>query len=170
MLMPIIYYNFSTCRKFPSSFLRKHALHQQTSSKKSRVYVYDRDIICLPKTFVAKGGLIRIPRRQNDRKFLVTNKLIGKVQLKSPMTEREIFQEIRSVFRTPMGYDKRFRFTVLQTSGRDSKCLMVPELSRSYKWTASAIAGRNAKVPIYILAEDELQVYMYMLHVSIGQP
>lgn len=99
---------------------------------------------------------------------MVANKLIGKVQLKSHMTEKEIFQEIRSVFRTPMGYDSRFCFTVLQTSGGDSKCLMVPELSRSYKWTASAIAGRNAKVPIYILAEDELQVHMCMLHFSIG--
>jgi hypothetical protein len=74
------------------------------------------------------------------------------------MDEHDIFQEMRSVFRTPMGYDDRFRFTILQTSGGDSKSLMVPELSSSYKWTASAIAGRNAKVPIYVLAEDELQL------------
>ena len=35
---------------------------------------------------------------------------------------------------------------------------MVPELSSSYRWTVGAVAGRNAKVPIYILAEDELEV------------
>ena len=123
------------------------------------MYVYDRDIICLPKNFVQRGGVIPIPRRKTDRQFLIANKLIGKVQLTSDMDEYDIFQEIRSVFRTPMGYDDRFRFTVLQTSGGDSKSLMVPELSSSYKWTATAIAGRNAKVPIYVLAEDELQVW-----------
>lgn len=137
--------------------MQKHAQQRQAPCKNQRVYVYDRDIICLPRTY---GGLI--PRRNNDRKFLVANKLIRKVQLKSYMTESEIFQEIRSVFKTPMGYDKRFRFTVLQTPGSDSKCLMVPELSSTYKWTASAITGRNAKVPIYILAEDELLVRYFM--------
>ena len=38
---------------------------------------------------------------------------------------------------------------------------MVPVLSESYKWTASAVAGRNAKVPIYILAEDQLEVCVH---------
>ena len=122
--------------------------------------MYDRDIICLPKSFVQYGGVIPIPRRKNDRQFLIANKLIGKVQRTSDMDEHDIFQEMRSVFRTPMGYDDRFRFTILQTSGGDSKSLMVPELSCSYKWTASAIAGRNAKMPIYVLAEDELQVHI----------
>ena len=70
------------------------------------------------------------------------------------MDEEDVFDEIRSVFKSPM----QFRFTILQTSGGDSKSLMVPELSSSYKWTAAAIAGKNAKVPIYILAEDELLV------------
>lgn len=123
------------------------------------MYVYDRDIVCLPKNFAQRGGVIPIPRRKIDRQFLIANKLIGKVQLTSDMDEYDIFQEIRSVFRTPMGYNDRFRFAVLQTSGGDSKSLMVPELSSSYKWTATAIAGRNAKVPIYVLAEDDLQVW-----------
>ena len=57
-----------------------------------------------------------------------------------------------------MGYNDQFQFTILQTSEGDSKSLMIPELSSSYRWTATAIAGRNAKVPIYILADDELFV------------
>ena len=35
---------------------------------------------------------------------------------------------------------------------------MAPKVSESYRWTAGAVAGRNSKTPIYILAEDDLQV------------
>ena len=83
---------------------------------------------------------------------------MGKIQLKSNMDEQEMFQEIRLVFLGPMDEDRSFQFSILQPSGGDSRTLMVPELSHSYHWTASSLAGRNAKTPIYILAEDELQV------------
>ena len=69
-----------------------------------------------------------------------------------------IFDEICSVFRGPMDDNDDFRFQILQPSGGDSRCLMIPELSDSYKWTPSAVAGRNAKAPIYILAGDRLNV------------
>ncbi len=120
--------------------------------------MYDRDIVCLPKTYTTSDGLIRLPRKKEERQFLVANKLMGKVQLRSDMKEREIFAEIRSVFRIPMGYDDEFGFTILQPTGGETKCLMVPELSDSYRWTAGAVAGRNAKVPIYLLAQDQLEV------------
>ena len=42
--------------------------------------------------------------------------------------------------------------------GGTSKSLIIPALSSSYTWTASAVAGRNSKVPIYILAKVELKV------------
>ena len=80
------------------------------------------------------------------------------------MDEADIFEEIRSVFRVPMYDDNRFEFQILQSSGGDSRNLVIPELSSSYKWTAAAIAGRNAKAPIYILAVDELMVSIYMSH------
>lgn len=74
------------------------------------------------------------------------------------MEETDIYKEIRSVFHTPMYDDNHFEFKILQSSGGDSRNLVVPELSSSYKWTAAAIAGRNTKSPIYILAVDELMV------------
>lgn len=40
------------------------------------------------------GGLIRIPKKKEDRQFLVANKLVGKTQLRSDMKEREIMNEI----------------------------------------------------------------------------
>ena len=124
------------------------------------MFVYDRDIICLPKQYTS-DSLIRLPRKKEDRQFLVSNRLIGKIQLRSDMKEKEIFKEIRSVFRTPMGFDNQFQFRILQSTGGETKGLMVPGLSESYKWTASAVAGRNAKVPIYILAEDQLEVCVH---------
>lgn len=35
---------------------------------------------------------------------------------------------------------------------------MIPELSNSYWWSASAVAGQNAKSPIYVLAEEPVEV------------
>ena len=80
------------------------------------------------------------------------------------MSEAEIYNEIQSVFKSPMGCDDEFPFTIMQQLGGGSKFLMVPEVSFSYKWTAGTVAGRNSKVPIYnILAEDRLMVIVDML-------
>lgn len=70
----------------------------------------------------------------------------------------EICSEICSVFQKAMRKDPVFPFTILQPAGGNSKLLMIPSLSTSYRWTASAVAGKNAKVPIYILAEVDLEV------------
>ena len=76
------------------------------------------------------------------------------------MTESEIMDEIRSVFRKPMNEDLLFRFEILQHSGFGSKCLSIPEVSSSYEWSASSVAGKKTKSPIYILALDKLKVYV----------
>ena len=72
------------------------------------------------------------------------------------MTQNEIFDEIRSVFRGPMNGDNTFLFDVLQPTGGKSKSLTRPALSSTYRWTASAIVPKNAKVPLYILAKGDL--------------
>lgn len=122
------------------------------------IYTYERDIVCLPKWFAKRGDVIKIPRKKPMRHFLAVNKLLGKIQLNSSMGEDEIFDEIRSVFHVPMDGDSGFPFKILQPSGGDSRSLMIPELSHSYRWTASAVAGRNAKTPIYIIADEPLEV------------
>ena len=123
-----------------------------------RMYTYDRDIICLPKSELGKDGLVRIPRKKSMRDFLAMNKLIGKIRLTSDMSEGAIFREIRSVFEGPMDGNPNFPFKILQTCGGGSKTLSAPVLSSSFKWTAGAVAGRNSKVPVYILAECNLIV------------
>ena len=123
-----------------------------------RMYTYDRDIICLPKSQLGKDGLVRIPRKKSMRDYLAMNKLIGKIRPTSDMSEGAIFREIRSVFGGPMDCDPNFPFKILQTCGGGSKTLSAPVLSSSFKWTAGAVAGRNTKVPVYILAEDDLIV------------
>ena len=70
--------------------------------------------------------------------------------------------EIRSVFSIPMENRSNFPFKILQPSGGSSKSLSVPALSCSFKWTASAIAGKNSKTPIYVLACDDLKVSQYI--------
>ena len=134
---------------------KKHAKNTE------RLFTYDRDIICLPKSFVEDGGLIKIPRKQHVRDFLASNSLCGKIRLNSAMSEDEIMGEIRSVFKVPMDDDTLFRFKILQTSGGSSKSLSIPVQSASFRWTASSVIGKNTKVPVYILAQDKLKVCLF---------
>ena len=148
----------------PSAFLSK-GVSQSGANKPEKLYSYDRDIICLPKSYQCDGS-IKIPRKSSERDYLARSGLIGKIRLSSKMTEDEIFREIRSVFQEPMQNDSMFEFKVLQLAGGNSKSLIIPSLSRSFKWTASAVAGRNAKTSIYILAQDTLKVNKYFFEHS----
>lgn len=89
----------------------------------------------------------KTPRKKDVRNFLAVSKLLGKSQLRTSI---------------PMDIDNRldhdFAFKILQPSGGDSRSLMIPELSNSYWWSASAVAGQNGKFPIYVLAEEQLEV------------
>ena len=100
--------------KRPTAFLHNVASNQP----KERVYTYDRDIICLPRSY--DGKVIRIPR---NRDALSEAGLVGKVTLSSNMTEDELFGKIRSVFRGPMGGNEDFPFLVLQPTGGSSRSL-----------------------------------------------
>lgn len=120
---------------------------------KERIYTYDRDIVCLPANYSQGKSSISIPR---NREKLAKKGLIGKIRISSEMSQEEIFQEIRSVFRVPMNGNSSFQFQVLQQTGGRSKSLMVPAVSDSFKWTASAIAPKNAKVPLYVIAKEPL--------------
>jgi hypothetical protein len=73
------------------------------------------------------------------------------------MTEAEVMREICSVFSRPFNKRSDFPFDILQSGGGGMKSLVVPSLSSSYQWTASAVAG-NAKTPVYILAQDKITV------------
>ncbi len=55
-----------------------------------RLFTYDRDIICFPRSFETPSGLIPIPRQQSKREFLAHNYLIGKIHLTSALSEDEI--------------------------------------------------------------------------------
>ena len=139
----------------PSCFLKKFMQKQTSCKSSSCLYTYDRDIICLPQE-CCKSNIIHIPR---NREGLSKDGLIGRIRLTSEMSEDEIFDEIRSVFRIPMAGTDHFSFDVLQSAGGQSKTLVVPALSSSYKWTASALAPKNVKTPIYILAREPFKVH-----------
>ena len=133
----------------PSIFSKRKAAKKGPLKKTT---TYDRDIICLPKCY-GKTLNIPIPR---SRTQLAKNGLIGKIRLTSDMTQDDIYDEIRSVFRGPMNGSTTFNFDVLQPAGGHTKCLTIPALSDSYRWTASAIVPKNAKVPLYILAKEAI--------------
>lgn len=142
---------FSAKPTLPSTFLGKQRPGRK-GTKVKKLFTYDRDIICLPKSY-AVSSEIKIPK---DRMELATNGLIGKIRLSSETSEKTIFAEIRSVFREPMNNNELFQFDILQPMGGSSKSLTIPSLSESFKWTASAIISKNAKVPMYILAKEPL--------------
>ena len=137
----------------PSAFLAKQ--RKQKTTRMAKLFTYDRDIICLPRWYAKKKETIKIPRSRDD---LSKHGLIGKVRLSSDMTEEEVLDEIRSVFHVQMNDDPFFEFHILQATGSTSKSLTIPAVSSSFKWTAAAIAGKNSKASIYILARDKLKV------------
>ena len=71
---------------------------QEKASKKGKgkgkAFTYERDVICLPKSFESKDGCIKIPRGLRNREFLARNRLIGKVSLSSSMSEDDIIDDI----------------------------------------------------------------------------
>ncbi|XP_019862007.1 PREDICTED: G2/M phase-specific E3 ubiquitin-protein ligase-like [Amphimedon queenslandica] len=73
------------------------------------------------------------------------------------MSQEAIFDEIRDVFKKPMRNNSNFKFIILQPTGGGSKSLTIPALSESFVWTAASLAGKNAKCPIYLLADEELK-------------
>ena len=118
-----------------------------------RYYAYNRDIICLPSDHYS-SHVINIPR---SREGLYEAGLVGRVRLTSDMSEDDIFDEIRSVFKGPMRGNRNFIFSILQGTDGSSKTLVIPSLSSSYQWTASAVAPKNVKTPI---------IYLYKVYMS----
>lgn len=153
----IFYLCFNRCQARPSMFA-KNSSARKKKNQDSRIYSYDRDIICFPESFSGKDGLVKIPRQSSVRDYLASNHLIGKIRLNSNMSEALIMNEVRSVFEVAMSGNPCFPFRIMQMSGGSSKTLCETVVSSSFRWTASAIADRNAKVPIYILANEELNV------------
>ena len=142
----------------PSTFLERRT--KVKKSKQERIYSYERDIVCLPSYYKSKmcGNCLPIPRGNKCRQYLAKHGLLGKITLTSDMTENEIFEEVSSVFTDSFGGRADFKFQILQPTGGFSKSLTVPKISSQYRWSASSVAGKNAKVPIYILAQEPLKV------------
>ncbi len=140
----------------PSSFLSVSKAKKIKKTTKAIQY-FDRDIILLPKSY-GKHNSVKIPRSGAARDFLSQNGLIGKIRLVSDMCEYAILDEMRSVFEKPMGSDKCFPFEILQPTGGCSKSLTIPSRSSNFEWNASSVAGKNTKMPIYILAQSDLMV------------
>jgi hypothetical protein len=96
--------------------------------------------------------------------FICHNNLRGKIRLMSDMTEGDIFDEIRSVF----NFEPTFSFDILQPAGGKFKNLVVPSLSASYSWTASAVAGSskspNSDIKVNIISDFTRSLRMYMLY------
>ena len=92
------------------------------------ITTWDRDIVFLPKSCTDSNGLIPYPRG----KYRARQRLIGKVHLSSDMTIEDVENEMRSVFKVPMGDNPSFPFQYLQPSGGGSRCLTIPSVSLSF--------------------------------------
>lgn len=110
------------------------------------------------------GSNISYPRGK-FRTDLGSLGLIGKVHLTSMMSEEDVRNEVRSVFRDPMEGKPNFPSIFLQLTGCGSKSLTIPTVSVSFGWTAQQVAklGGN-KGTIYILAEEKLNVQDIEVH------
>jgi len=99
-----------------------------------------------------------IPRGNKARQYLARHGLLGKITLTSDMNESQIMSEIYAIFKDSFGRDKS-SFSILQPTGGFSKSLTIPRVGSLFKWSASSVAGKNPKVPVYILANEPLKVF-----------
>ena len=150
---------FRPCQVLPSYLKRKGSGSSCKSKKTAKaITTWDRDIVLLPNDYKEGENYIPYPRGKS-RSRLGRLGLMGKVHLSSDMSVEEVECEIRSVFKTPMGNDTAFPFKYLQASGGGSRCLAVPSVSSSFRWTAQQVAKiGNQRNTIYIMAERELAV------------
>ena len=70
------------------------------------------------------------------------------------MTEKEIKDEIRSVFHKQMKPDHNFIF--LQSAGGGTKMLMAPQVSTHFSWSAQQVVSLAGQGAIYIQATEPL--------------
>ena len=108
-------------------------------SKRPKVaQCWERDIVCLPQQ---SNPSTRLPYPCGKyRSWLAMNGLIGKIQLMSTMTVKEVEDEVRSVFHKAMSGRSDFPFTFLQPAGAGSRTLTIPSVSSSFSWTAQQVA------------------------------
>jgi len=137
------------------SHLKRRRSAEANAIKKARITVWDRDIVCLPRS-CARGNHISFPRGKY-RATLGKAGLIGKVRIKSDMTVSDVQNEIRSTFKVQMGSRRDFPFEFLQPTGSGTSSLTIPNVSNLFDWTPQQVAKlSSAKGSIYILAKEKL--------------
>lgn len=131
-------------------------------AKPSKVITWDREVVCLPKSYMelfGSDGVLPIPRKKKD--ILASFDLVGKLHLESNWTAAEVVEEINSTFSEIMK-DENCNFKFLQFTGTGTKSLIVPKVSASYEWTPKEVAGR-ADRPIYLLLQKDLDNEVWLL-------
>ena len=154
-----------------SSFLKRKGEERSSNKKKPKaVKTWDRDVVCLPMSFMGKNKHIPFPRGK-CRANLARDGLVGKVHISPDMSEMEVLSEVQSVFKTAMENDPNFPFTFLQPTGEGSRSLAIPPVLDTFQWTAQQVARLGgSRGCIYILAESDLnrpepEVHITYLHV-----
>ena len=105
--------------------------------------------------------------RTNKRTLLGQAGLVGKIELNSSMTEKDVRREICDVFAAPMGLLERvkdeqstlppFSFSFLQKTGSGAKSLCLPAVKEDYEWSGQKVASLSKSGGfIYLLANERL--------------
>ena len=143
----------------PSRFKRKRPVRETSvAAKRAKVTVWNRDVICLPKSCARGSRYVCFPRGKY-RAVLGKVGLIGKVRITSEMTPSEVLNEIRSAFWAQMNNKEDFQFEFLQPTGCGSYALTIPNVSQQFSWSSQQVAKLSTtKGTIYILAKEKLTV------------
>ena len=120
------------------------------AAKPSKIVMWDREVVCLPKDLFNSNGVLPIPRRKKD--IMASFGLVGKLHLESHWTPADVIAEIRTTFNDVMK-DDDFKF--LQFTGTGAKSLLIPKVSVSYQWTPKEVADQ-ADRPVYLLLQKDL--------------
>lgn len=151
---------FQSLRREPSTSKKRIVRRPKTPT---RLTYYVRDILLLPSEFRCPSNNVSIPRSKK-RSLLAQAGLVGKIEINSGMSDRDVRAEVCEVFSQVMGLSEEnikngalFPFLCLQKAGADSRTLCVPSVKDSFEWNGKQVASlAKSGGVIYILAQDDI--------------
>ena len=124
--------------------------HHNVAAKSSKVIMWDREVVCLSKSYMDLfncDGVLPTPTKRKN--VMASFGLVGKLHLESDWSPAVVVSEIKTTFSDVMKNDD-FKFT-----GTGTKSLMIPKVSASYQWTPKEVGGRAHRL-IYLLLQTDL--------------
>ncbi|XP_014679919.1 PREDICTED: uncharacterized protein LOC106819861 [Priapulus caudatus] len=156
---PILPSSISNPHRFGSTAPSSARKRSRSSTGAPRTW--SRNIVCIPPEESEGNVCVLIPRGYK-RARLAERGLIGKLSLQSTWNEREVEQEVSSVFRSAfnLSADEILPYKYLTTQP-GTKRLMTSNVSTSFIWNAREVMSNVGQGALYIASDIKTSSSLY---------